>query len=612
MGMMTHMRDRMHVVLWALLILFLLSMTIGGLVGGANVIDELLGKVDPRKAIGVVNGTNISPDDFMQMVSAEMDQYRYSGQEITDQRINQIREGIWDRMVTQILISDYLEDIGIEATDEEVLFHIQEAPPAFLTSLPDFQTNGQFDQAKYLQAVMNPQGNEWMPVENHMRYTFIPNFKLEQYINASITVNEEEIQKEYAKHNVEYTVSALHAMTNSFTGADIEPTDDEIAGYYKANSDEFHQIEHRNVRYVSWLKTPSPSDTLRAYEQALDLKDQALRGTDFATLADSYTEDPGNAVTADSGRGGSLGWFGKGQMVKPFEEAAFKARVGEVVGPVLSQFGYHVIKVIDKRNSDGKEQVNASHILLKIEMGSNTREELRRASTLFSYDALDYGFDAALDTHSVDAQEATNLNTNSIYVAGLGQFRGLVRFAFNTESGTISNPLENDSHYVVAVVDSIIPAGLQPLEVVKEAINGNLRQEKQKVAALALITDLKSQLAPELEFADLAAESDLVELVAEDTKPLARGFSSVGLSNQIVGALQVAEPGDIIGPAETMRGYALVQLIGSTTFDSTQFEIQHDVLKNDLIGKKQNQFYNDWIQTMKDEAEIVDNRKYYF
>ena len=64
MGMMTTLRNRMHVVLWALLALFILSMTVGGLVGGANIIDQLLGRVSPSEAIGAVNGSLITPDQF--------------------------------------------------------------------------------------------------------------------------------------------------------------------------------------------------------------------------------------------------------------------------------------------------------------------------------------------------------------------------------------------------------------------------------------------------------------------------------------------------------------------------------------------------------------------
>ena len=87
MGMMTTLRNRMHVVLWTLLALFLLSMTVGGLVGGANIIDQLLGRVNPAEAIGSVNGSKITPSQFNQAVNARMEAIRNSGTEVSDQHL---------------------------------------------------------------------------------------------------------------------------------------------------------------------------------------------------------------------------------------------------------------------------------------------------------------------------------------------------------------------------------------------------------------------------------------------------------------------------------------------------------------------------------------------
>ena len=93
---------------------------------------------------------------------------------------------------------------------------------------------------------------------------------------------------------------------------------------------------------------------------------------------------------------GDLGWFGKGQMVKPFEEAAFKAKKGSIIGPIKSRFGSHISKCVIK-SEDGKEQVLASHIL-KVEASPTTLSDLRRTATLFSYDAQDSGFTFAANS----------------------------------------------------------------------------------------------------------------------------------------------------------------------------------------------------------------------
>ena len=91
MALMTSMRERMHVVLWALLALFLLSMTIGGLVGGANIIDQLFGNVNPQTTIARINGENISPDNFNNRVSQQLQNSRSAGQNINDFQLMRAR-----------------------------------------------------------------------------------------------------------------------------------------------------------------------------------------------------------------------------------------------------------------------------------------------------------------------------------------------------------------------------------------------------------------------------------------------------------------------------------------------------------------------------------------
>ena len=105
-----------------------------------------------------------------------------------------------------------------------------------------------------------------------------------------------------------------------------------------------------------------------------------------------------------------MGWFGKGQMVKEFEKAAFTAKKGEIIEPVKSNFGYHIIYVRDKKVENGEEKVLASHILLKIEISSTTLSNLKRDATLFSYDAQDNGFSSAVSEHNLDIGNHKKMN----------------------------------------------------------------------------------------------------------------------------------------------------------------------------------------------------------
>ena len=103
-----------------------------------------------------------------------------------------------------------------------------------------------------------------------------------------------------------------------------------------------------------------------------------------------------------------------------------------------------------------------------------------------------------------------------------------------------------------------------------------------------------------------------MELVPSDTKKLNNSFISLGKSNHLIGALLYAKAGDLIGPVKTYRGYGLIQVNEVSSFDSTAWNIQQELLQLDLIRQKQNRLYRGWMADLKEEAKIVDNRKYYF
>ncbi len=611
MAMMTTLRNRMHVVLWSLLVLFLLSMTVGGLVGGANIIDQLLGRVNPAEAIGSVNGDLITPDQFNQAYNIRMETLRNAGTEISDQHIDGIREEVWNAFVEERLTEQAINDLGITVTDDEILYHLENNPPLDIQRI--FLVDNEFDKETYRQALNTPGMLDWEPIEAWMRDFYIPRFKLQQYINMSAIVSEEEIREEFIKRNTDYTISALHITTSAVEDQVDTPTEEELMADYKSRKGDFEQDEKRHLSYVSWEKTPISEDTLRIYNEAQAIIDQANSGKDFALLANLNTQDPGNQISPDSGRGGDLGWFGKGQMVGPFEEAAFGAKKGDIVGPILSQYGYHIIKVDSTRYKESEErQVKARHILLEIDLGPSTSSDLRRRTTLFTYDAQDYGFSAALDSHNVHASQAKSIGEKDMFLAGLGVFRSAVRWAYNAEIGSISDPMENDDYYGVFILDSITPAGIASFENVRTQVYAAINRNKENKEAEKLAITLKNQVDGGTTFESLKKDNDKLELIPSDTKKLNNSFISLGKSNHLIGALLNAKAGDLIGPVETYRGYGLIQVNVVSNFDSTAWNIQQELVQQDLIRQKQNRLYRGWMANLKEEAKIVDNRKYYF
>jgi len=579
-------------------------------VGGANIIDQLLGRVSPSEAIGAVNGSLIKPDQFNQAVNARMEAIRNSGAQITDQQMDAIREEVWNAFIEERLTEQAIDDLGITVGDDEIIYQLEHNPPNEIQRL--FYANNAFDRDTYNQALNTPGMIDWEPIESWMRHFYIPRFKLQQFINMSAIVSDGDVKNEFIKRNVDFTISALHITSRAIEDAVQNPTDEEMLANYKSRLDDFEQDEKRHLSYVSWAKAPNAEDTLNVMGEIETIMAQARNEQDFVTLANIHTQDPSNQVSPDSGRGGDLGWFGKGQMVPAFETAAFSAQKGDVVGPVLSQFGYHIIKVEDFRNKGEEKQVKARHILLKVNMGQNTQSNYRRKATLFSYDAQDYGFSAAQDSHKVQSMSAKSIGEKDIFLGTLGPFRSAVRWAFNAEEGAISDPLESNDYYAVFSLDSITPAGVAPFEESKIQVRASLSRERENNAAEKLAIELKDLLDGGASFASLKKDNDKLDLIPSDVKKLSGSFISLGKSDQVIGALLNAKSGNLIGPVKTFRGYGIIQLKNISSFDSTAWNLQKDLIRLDLVRQKQNRIYQSWMTDLIDNADIVDNRKYYF
>ena len=609
MALMTSMRERMHVVLWGLLFMFLLSMTIGGLVGGADIIDQLIGKVNPSTTIAQINGQNISPDYFNQIVNREIDNARANGQKINDFQLQRARNTAWDNLLQDVLVSQEVDRLGIIASDQEVIFHLENNPPQFLQQNPNFQTEGVFDSDKYKNALANPQGNEWAPIESFMKSTFIPNYKLQQILDESIVITDEDIRQEYIKNNLLYTIDGLHITSAKVPNESSEPSYDDVKAKYEATKSEYKHSELRNISFVSWKKASSKNDSMVTKKLAQDLYNRAKSGEDFGSLADDYSVDPGN----QGSKGGDLGWFSRGRMVKPFEDAAFDGKKGQILEPIESRHGYHIIFIRDKKTENGKEQVLASHILLKIEISPTTLEKIKREAILFSYDAQDNGFSTAVSSHKLSSNSHDKLQESSFSIQGIGGLRSAVRFAFDGKIGDVSDIMENDQYFAVFTINNIIKPGIKPFEDVEEELTNLLKKEKVMTLTLERAQKLMIDIASDNKsLIEISNQNPDLDYIKDEQKTLSQGFTSIGRSNYLTGSLLSSKLGETIGPVKTNRGYAIVQLKAVSNFDSTKFEISKESLHRTIFNRKQNQYFNVWLENLKENSDIIDNRKYYF
>lgn len=232
----------------------------------------------------------------------------------------------------------------------------------------------------------------------------------------------------------------------------------------------------------------TPEDTLEAYKKIMELKTKAMSGEDFGTLAYSYSEDP----SAKQNKG-DLGYFTAMQMVYSFENAAYKGKAGEVVGPIKTRFGYHLLKIVDRRPTRG--EVEVSHIMIRT--GDN--DDPRPRNVVFEiYDQLRGGV-AWDDLCSQYSEDASSKNSGGrLRPFGVGAMAAAPEFdevAFSLKQpGEISDPFQTSYGWHIIRLERKIP--LPPLAELAASLKGRVqRDERVQISKQALLDRLKKDFA---------------------------------------------------------------------------------------------------------------------
>ncbi|MDZ7374790.1 MAG: peptidylprolyl isomerase [candidate division KSB1 bacterium] len=602
MAIMNKMREHMAVILFIVLLLFLASMTIGGLVGGANIVDIIFGR-NPN-AVAEVNGKNIPFESFYKAYQQEIINYReQTGREPEGLQLESIEDRVFEGIVQNTLLSEVLRKKGLKAYDEEVVFEIFNNPPDILRQNPVFQdSTGAFDINRYHQILRNPEA-DWRPVEDYVRST-LPLRKLQREILSAVRVSEEELRQEFARRNVKvrarYAIFDAQAYLNQ-----VGPiSDEEVAKYYEQHKKDFEEPEKRKIRYVLIENKPSPNDSAETRRFAQELLERIRQGEDFAELAKAHSEDE---ATAEAG--GDLGFFPRGAMVKPFEEAAFGAQPGQVIGPVQSPYGLHLIKVEAKRREGDKEEVQARHILLKFRPSVQTTEGARSRAEYIATRAKEVGLRQVAQAESVQVHDSGFFIEGS-YIPGIGMNRRISNFVFHNPEGAVSEVYELERGFYVVEVAEIQKTRIRPLSEVKPQIQSILRQQKS--------VELAGNACREA-YAKIQRGASLYEVVDEPSRVrepepfTARGpVPGLGTDNSFLGAVFALAPGEISPPVKGNRGWFLIELISRDEFDEQAYRQARPQLYNELLQQKRMRAYSEWLASLKESAEIKDYRYYFF
>lgn len=354
MGMMAKMRNLAPVFIITVGALFVLFMVISD----SNVLEAIGGRTND---VGSVNGVDISYQEFQAAVERQREtQKQQTGNDIPEEQFDQFRDQVWETLVTEKLIEQEVQRLGITVSDEEIKeIILGDDPPAFLKQ-NFIDSLGQFNRELYEQAIFDPQNEQvLLQAEEVVRQTQYRQ-KLQSLLEAGITVSEDEVKRKFTEQSI-FMDGKFALFANSlFPDSIFKPTEAELRKYYDDNPDKFKINAQRKIAYVLFRHEPSHADSMMVIKNLENTKKTAEGDTsDFKYFVDIYSETPYSLDTLTvSGL--------SGEAINSLKQA----KIGSVVGPVPSQTGgyalYHLVNIVPSKD----KFVRASHILVS-QMGDD-------------------------------------------------------------------------------------------------------------------------------------------------------------------------------------------------------------------------------------------------
>ncbi len=598
--MMTKLREMSKLFLYLLVVAFLALMV---LEWGADITGR---SSRGNNIVGKINGHEITVEEYNQMLqNAYENERQRTGGELSDADMKRLQNEVWENIIQQILLQEQIKKMGIKVTKREIAYHSVHNPPQYFRNIPAFLTNGQFDINKYRQALQNPQVEQ--TVVSYVAQN-LPFQKLLARITAAVMVTEEEIKDAFMRQSMRAKVEYVGAPLYKFSSKEVEVSEEEAKKYYEEHKDDFKVEEKRVLNYVLFSTAPTHEDSMRVYRLAEDILKEARSGADFAKLADEYSEDP--SVQTNHG---DLGYFKRGDMDPAFEKAAFSGKPGEIIGPVKTRFGLHIIKIVDRKKEDGVEKVRASHILLRFNASASTVEDARDRADEFAQIAKESGFKVAADRLKYKIEKTPPFVKRN-FIPGLGLMEGAVEWAFHAEKGEISDPFRAQTGYVVFEVAEIQPAGYRPFEEVKSICINRIKTEKRKQMAREYALKFADAVKAGTPFPQIAASDEQHILIADTSgyflfgAPIPKLGRSVDI-NAAAFALPLNQPSDLL---EAQQGYFYIKVLDRTEFNEEEYAKQREVLRQRLLQQKQLRVFQAWYDALKASAEIEDYRYKFF
>jgi peptidyl-prolyl cis-trans isomerase D len=585
----------------------------------------------PGEVIAEVEGRELTAGQFLQLYNTQIQAYRTAyGGSMSDEILSQlgIEQQILQQMIDEQAALAEAERQGIAVSDEELRQQI--------FAIPGLQEDGRFVGEERYELILRSQLPPMTTgaFENNLRSSLMMD-KLRAALTDWMTVSDAEVEREFTQQNEKVKLQVVALTADRFRD-EVTVTDADVESYFGMHAEDYRVDEQRTVKMLLLDRdqaqaavTLAPADVQRFYNnnisqyqtpeeirashillntagkdeaevraQAEDLLQQLEAGADFAMLATEFSEDAGTAVN-----GGDLDYFGRGRMVPEFETAAFALEPGQTSGVVQSQFGFHIIRVVDKKPAvtqpfeDVRPQIED---LLKRQRAD--QQVAARASEF----AGRINTPADLDTVASDAGlivSETDFFGRGDPVPSLGVAPQVALMAFTLEDGQVSAPIASPRGPVFLAVT----ATREPYVPMLDEVRDSVREDVIRARATELSRQRAAAIAATLRSApDFAAAAAAQGFEARETELIARAapLPDIGVSPEVDRAVFDLPAGSVSEPIATSDATVIARVVERDDVTPEELLLGKEAFREQYLGERRNRFFSAYMTKAKERMRI--------
>ena len=591
------------------------------------------GAAAPGDVVARVGGEDITAGEFRRAYMSQIAMYqRAYGNSVNPDLLRQmgIDQQILRQMLDERAAVQEARRLGLKVSDAEIAQRVR--------SMPAFQRDGHFAGTEMYRMVLRSQSPPLTTTEfeESLRRSLLVD-KLRTALTDWIAVSDAAVESEFRRRNEKVKADLVVFSADRFRDQ-VTLADADVAAYFEKHKEQYRVPEKRKIKYllidIEAMKariTVPPGDVERYYRQNIEQysspeqvrashilfktegKDEAevrrkaeevlkqvKAGGDFGALARKFSEDEGSAK-----QDGDLDYFGRGRMVKEFEDVAFSLAPGSVSDLVKSQFGFHIIKVVDKKPASTRpfEEVKAQITdQLAAERAQTQASELAAA--------LSSEIDDAADLDRVARARGLSVKESGFFardepILGIGPAPEVSSQAFELKEGAVEGPVRTSGGQVFFTTTARQDSHLPTLDAVKDRVRDDALRQKAAELARARAQSLASELKT-----DFTAATKQAGLEVKTTELIARGstWPDVGISPALDAAAFSLPVGGVSGPIPTDAGTAVVHIVQREEIDGAALAAARDTLRNELLEAERNKFYSAYMQKVQDRFKTEINQ----